>query len=86
MVSDKGGRCEREASMRNISIVIVLIIGVLVLMLPFGILTVIFVSIIWTHHPEFSTVDIMVLMIREIILKAGDKFRRKGTENENHHL
>lgn len=66
--------------MRNALIVIVG--AALSMMLPSAIFALIFVSIAWTHRPNLSVADIVALAIREIreiILKAGDKLRRKGT-------
>ena len=59
---------------------IAIIIGAAALVLPSVIFAFIFVSIVWTHRPDLSIVDIIVLAVREIgeiIMKAGI-FRRKG--------
>ena len=68
--------------MKQALIVIVIVAAALLLMLPAGIFAFIFVSIVWTHRPDLSVADIMllaVLEIRDIIsLKAGEHLRRKG--------
>ena len=65
---------------------VLLIIAAFVLM-PLLLLGFALVSIIWTHRPELSLVDILREAMREIfnITKAGEP-GRKETENENHNL
>lgn len=67
-----------------------IIVGAAALVLPSGIFVFIFVSIVWTHRPDLSIVDIIVLAVREIgeiIMKAGRCSGRKDNrEYENHHL
>ena len=68
--------------MKQTLIAIGIAAAALILMLPAGIFAFIFVSIVWTHRPDLSVVDIMLLAVREIgdiiILKAGGHLRRKG--------
>lgn len=68
--------------MKQTLIAIGIAAAALILMLPAGIFAFIFVSIVWTHRPDLSVVDIMLLAVREIrgiiSLKAGEHLRRKG--------
>lgn len=68
--------------MKQTLIAIGIAAAALILMLPAGIFAFIFVSIVWTHRPDLSIVDIMLLTVAEIgeiiILKAGVFLRRKG--------
>ena len=84
-VSDKGGRIHgqaKEVSMKQTLIAIGIAAAALILMLPAVIFAFIFVSIVWTHRPDLSVVDIMILAVRQIrdiiTLKAGDQLRWKG--------
>lgn len=60
------------------TLVVIIVAAALILMLS----ALIFVSIVWTHRPDLSVVDIMLLAVRQIrdiiILKAGERLRRKG--------
>ena len=60
------------------TLVVIIVAAALTMMLS----ALIIVSIVWTHRPDLSSVDIMVLAVREIgdiiILKAGGHLRRKG--------
>ena len=70
--------------MKQALIVIAIGAAALTLVLP----SILFVSIVWTHRPDLSILDIALLAIREIreimddkdiiTMKAGDKLRRKG--------
>lgn len=68
--------------MKQTLIAIGIAAAALILMLPAGIFAFIFVSIVWTHRPDLSVVDIMLLAVAEIgeiiIMKAGEQLRRKG--------
>ena len=59
------------------TLVVIIVAAALTMMLS----DLIIVSIVWTHRPDLSIVDIMVLAVREIgdiiILKAGGHLRRK---------
>jgi hypothetical protein len=68
--------------MKQTLIAIGIAAAALILMLPAVIFAFIFVSIVWTHRPDLSVVDIMLLAVAEIgeiiIMKAGEQLRRKG--------
>lgn len=68
--------------MKQTLIAIGIAVAALILMLPAVIFAFIFVSIVWTHRPDLSVVDIMLLAVAEIgeiiIMKAGEQLRRKG--------
>lgn len=73
--------------MKQALTVVVIAAVALTLMLP----AVIFVSIVWTHRPDLSVMNIVLLIIREIgdiiIMKTGGcSGGKENGDYENHHL
>ena len=66
----KGGQ-ERS---RNLEIIII----AAVVFLPLLLFGVIFVSIVWTHRPDLSVLDIMREAVKEIKKSGAGKNRQKG--------
>lgn len=67
---------------------IIIIAAAVFVFLPLIITAVIFVSIVWTHRPDLSVMDILRESVREIKndMRAG-KDRQKGKVYEqNYHL
>lgn len=75
---DKGGRGkgwsgQREGVMRLISIILVAVV-----FLPLLLFGVIFVSIVWTHRPDLSVIDILREAMKEIKNTRAGRNRQKG--------
>ena len=56
----------------------VFVILAAVVFLPLLLFGVIFVSIVWTHRPDFSVMDIIREAVKEIKNSRAGKYRQKG--------
>ena len=56
----------------------VFVILAAVVFLPLLLFGVIFVSIVWTHRPDFSAMDIIREAVKEIKIMRAGKERQKG--------
>lgn len=71
--SGKGWSGQRKGVMRLISIILVAVV-----FLPLLLFGVIFVSIVWTHRPDLSVIDILREAMKEIKNTRAGRNRQKG--------
>lgn len=57
---------------------IIIIAAAVFVFLPLVITAVIFVSIVWTHRPDLSVIDILREVVKEIKDMRAGKNRQKG--------
>ena len=57
---------------------VIFVAAAVFLFLPLIITAVIFVSIVWTHRPDFSVMDIIREAVKEIKNSRAGKDRQKG--------
>ena len=78
----------KDGQVRSENLEIIIIAAAVFVFLPLVITAVIFVSIVWTHRPDLSVMDILRESVREIKndMRAG-KDRQNGKVYErNYHL
>ena len=81
-VKDKGGKYKRWSDERRMSLEVLIIVAAVFVFLPLIFTAVIFVSIVWTHRPDLTVLDILRESMKEIQeirnTRAGEKNRQKG--------
>ena len=76
--TDKGGRSKGWSGQQEGVMKLIGIILVAVVLLPLLLFGVIFVSIVWTHRPDLSVLDIMREAVKEIKNSRAGRNRQKG--------
>lgn len=75
---DKGGKGKSWSGQQEGVMKLIGIILAAVVFLPLLLFGVIFVSIVWTHRPDLSVLDIMREAVKEIKNSRAGKERQKG--------
>ena len=68
----------KDGQVRSENLEIIIIAAAVFVFLPLVITAVIFVSIVWTHRPDLSVIDILREVVKEIKDMRAGKNRQKG--------
>ena len=68
----------KDGQVRSENLEIIIIAAAVFVFLPLVITAVIFVSIVWTHRPDLSVIDILREVVNEIKDMRAGKNRQKG--------
>ena len=68
----------KDGQVRSENLEIIIIAAAVFVFLPLIITAVLFVSIVWTHRPDFSVMDIIREAVKEIKNLRAGKDRQKG--------